>query len=83
MDMPLWFGPYGSGVLPDNVRDYGVNATWFHGFSEERFEACAKLGIAACVELKTFRADFAKYVTSRGTLRPKMALNINNRHPSV
>jgi hypothetical protein len=61
MDMPLWFGPYGSGVLPDNARDYGVNAAWFHGFNEERFEACAKLGITACVEFKTFRADFAKH----------------------
>jgi hypothetical protein len=31
---------------------------WFHGFNEDAFEACVQHDIAACVEFKTFRADF-------------------------
>jgi hypothetical protein len=31
---------------------------WFHGFDSAAFEACARHGLAACVEFKTFRADF-------------------------
>jgi hypothetical protein len=55
------FGAYGSASLEyaDNFGQYGANAVWFHGFDEEAFERCQKHGIAACVEFKTFRADFA------------------------
>lgn len=60
MAIPLLFGPYGSAKLPGHVKEYGVNAVWFHGFQEEAFADCAKLELEACVELKTFRADFAK-----------------------
>ncbi len=54
------FGPYGSSALPhiDQLASHGANALWFHGFDEAAFEACARHGIAACVEFKTFRADF-------------------------
>jgi hypothetical protein len=55
------FGPYGSGELPANIKDYGVNARWFHGFNEATFAACAEQKLEACVEFKTFRADFQKY----------------------
>jgi hypothetical protein len=34
-------------------------AFWFHGFDATAIEACAHHAIAACVEFKTFRADFA------------------------
>lgn len=60
-NIPLLFGPYGSADLPANVRDYGVNAVWFHGFNEQAFMDCDKRGLEACVEFKTFRADFHKY----------------------
>ncbi|MFK7697124.1 hypothetical protein [Paenibacillus sp. HJGM_3] len=60
MSIPLLFGPYGSGELPAKVRDYGVNARWFHGFNEAVFAACEEQGLEACVEFKTFRADFEK-----------------------
>jgi hypothetical protein len=55
------FGPYGSSSLPYIARlaDYGANALWFHGFDPTAFEAAARHNIAACVEFKTFRADFA------------------------
>lgn len=53
-------GPYGSSSLELITRfaDYGANALWFHGFHAAAFDACARHGIAPCVEFKTFRADF-------------------------
>lgn len=58
---PLLFGPYGGAALAyaDRLTAYGANAAWFHMFDESAFEACARHGLAACVEFKTFRADFA------------------------
>ncbi len=63
MTPPLLFGPYGSSALPytDQLARYGANAIWFHGFNPQAFEACAQHNIAACVEFKTFRADFEQY----------------------
>jgi hypothetical protein len=60
MTPPILFGPYGSTALEfiDRFNDYGVNAFWFHMFNPEAFEACQKYHLAACVEFKTFRADF-------------------------
>jgi hypothetical protein len=60
MNIPLLFGPYGSTAIEfaDRFADYGANAFWFHGFNPAAFEACQDQGIAACVEFKTFRADF-------------------------
>lgn len=60
--IPL-FGPYGSAAMAflDRFAAYGANALWFHGFDPAAFEACQAQGIAACVEFKTFRADFAAY----------------------
>lgn len=60
--LPLLFGPYGSSALDyiSNFGEYGANAFWFHGFDASAFDACAQQGIAACVEFKTFRADFAE-----------------------
>jgi hypothetical protein len=60
MNIPLWFGPYGSDAMQYAARftDYGANAFWFHGFNPEAFEVCQQDPIAACVEFKTFRADF-------------------------
>src|SRR5688500_10789186 len=61
MTVPLLFGPYGRGAL-DHVEQFaahGANACWFHGFDAAAFEACERHGIAACVEFKTFRVDFA------------------------
>jgi hypothetical protein len=57
---PLW-GPYGRAAvaLADRVAASGADAIWFHGFDADAFEACERAGLAACVELKTFRADFA------------------------
>jgi hypothetical protein len=61
--VPLLFAPYGG--LPKKLlgaaRDSGANAVWFHMFSEEQFEICGRGGLAPCVELKTFRADFAEH----------------------
>jgi len=59
LSTPL-FGPYGSAALPfiDRFAVHGVNAFWFHGFDAAAIEACERHGIAACVEFKTFRADF-------------------------
>ena len=56
-------GPYGSGAIAyiDRFAAYGANTAWFHMFDEAAFEACAAHGIHACVEFKTFRADFDKY----------------------
>jgi len=63
----LLFGPYGvptsEGV--DRFAAYGVNAVWFHGFNPQAFEACEASQLAACVEFKTFRADFSKYFWRR------------------
>jgi hypothetical protein len=61
MSVPLLFGPYGSGALAyvEQFATYGANACWFHGFDAAAFETCERHGIAACVEFKTFRADFA------------------------
>jgi hypothetical protein len=68
METPLFFGPYGSGALAyaDRLAGYGANATWFHGFDPAAFEACARHGLTACVEFKTFRANFDE----RPELRP-------------
>ena len=54
------FGPYGSSALPfvERFSQVGANALWFHGFDPAAFESCARHGVAACVEFKTFRADF-------------------------
>lgn len=61
MSIPYLFGPYGSAQLPKDVQEYGVNAVWFHGFNERTFDDCAERELAACVEFKTFRADFSKH----------------------
>lgn len=63
MPAPLLFGPYGSSSLAyvDRLAAYGANACWFHMFDAAAFDACARHGIAACVEFKTFRADFAQH----------------------
>jgi hypothetical protein len=60
MKNPLLFGPYGSAALAriDQLAAYGANACWFHMFDAQAFEICARHDIAACVEFKTFRADF-------------------------
>jgi hypothetical protein len=60
MSIPLLFGPYGSAALVyiDRFAAYGANACWFHGFDPAAFEACRQHRLAACVEFKTFRADF-------------------------
>src|SRR6185436_3111922 len=60
MTIPLFFGPYGSAALAhaDKLTAYDANACWFHMFDETAFETCARHGIAACVEFKTFRTDF-------------------------
>lgn len=54
------FGPYGSSALEfiQHFEQYGADALWFHGFDARAFEACQKQHVAACVEFKTFRADF-------------------------
>ncbi len=60
MTIPRLFGPYGSAALAqiDTLAAYGANACWFHMFDDAAFETCARHSIAACVEFKTFRADF-------------------------
>jgi hypothetical protein len=60
MSIPLLFGTYGRPQLPKDVKEYGVNAVWFHGFNESFFALGDELGVESCVEFKTFRADFAK-----------------------
>jgi hypothetical protein len=59
--VPVLFGPYGSAAVEfiDRFERYGANALWFHGFDPVAFEACEATGVAACVEFKTFRADFS------------------------
>lgn len=61
--LPLLFGPYGSNALPflEQFSTYGANALWFHGFNAGAFDACARHQVAACVEFKTFRADFTEH----------------------
>ena len=63
MTLPLLFGPYGGGALEhaDRFARYDANTCWFHGFDARAFELCARHGIAACVEFKTFRADFESH----------------------
>lgn len=60
MVMKPYFGPYGSSALEfiDRFAQYGADALWFHGFDPRAFEACQKYQVAACLEFKTFRADF-------------------------
>jgi hypothetical protein len=60
MAVPLLFGPYGGAALAHagQLATYGANACWFHGFDTAAFAACDRHGLAACVEFKTFRADF-------------------------
>ncbi|NSW52136.1 MAG: hypothetical protein HPY85_06500 [Anaerolineae bacterium] len=60
MSAPLLFGPYGAGALAhiDRFHTAGANALWFHGFDKRAFTQCQAKGIHACVEFKTFRADF-------------------------
>jgi len=62
MTLPLLFGPYGSAAAEhiERFAQANINALWFHGFDPAAFEVCQKHGIAACVEFKTFRADFAQ-----------------------
>jgi hypothetical protein len=62
-DIPLLFGPYGSVALAyaDTLASYDVNACWFHMFDAGAFEVCARHGLAACVEFRTFRADFNRH----------------------
>ncbi|MFN8446157.1 MAG: hypothetical protein U0175_35530 [Caldilineaceae bacterium] len=57
------FGPYGSSALEYIARfaENRINACWFHGFDAAAFDACDQHGIAACVEFKTFRADFGQH----------------------
>lgn len=61
--VPLWFGPYGRAALDhaETVATHGANAAWFHEFDGSAFEICARYGLAACVEFKTFRADFNQH----------------------
>ncbi|RLT41758.1 MAG: hypothetical protein DWI57_06515 [Chloroflexi bacterium] len=61
--LPKLYGPYGSAAIAyaDQFPAYGVNAAWFHMFDETAFAACTRAGIAACVEFKVFRADFAQH----------------------
>lgn len=60
---PKLYGPYGSAAIAfaGQFPACGVNAAWFHMFDEAAFEACAQAGVAACVEFKVFRADFAQH----------------------
>jgi len=54
------FGPYGISALKhiERFAQHNANALWFHGFNPDAFDACARHGVSACVEFKTFRADF-------------------------
>ena len=63
MTFPVLFGPYGRGALAyaDRFGELGANAAWFHMFDETAFEACARHQLMACVEFKTFRADFEQH----------------------
>ncbi|NLO37197.1 MAG: hypothetical protein GX112_12730 [Clostridiaceae bacterium] len=61
--IPLLFGPYGANALADAGRlaASDANAVWFHGFDETAFDRCTRYRLAACVEFKTFRADFNQH----------------------
>ena len=62
LSRPPLYGPYGR-IDPDvlgRVKESGGNALWFHGFDALLFEQCEKHRLHACVELKTFRADFKR-----------------------
>ena len=63
MTVPILFGPYGSAALEyaDRLGQYGANAIWFHGFNPAAFDVCEQYRFAACVEFKTFRADFNQH----------------------
>nr|HMN29680.1 hypothetical protein [Caldilineaceae bacterium] len=60
---PRLYGPYGRNALDsiDQFAGCGANACWFHMFDATAFDLCARHRIAACVEFKTFRADFAAH----------------------
>lgn len=60
ISLPPLFGPYGSSALEhaDQLAPHGANACWFHGFDADAFDACARVELHACVEFKTFRANF-------------------------
>jgi hypothetical protein len=60
---PRLYGPYGRNAIEfiDQFAGYGANACWFHMFDATAFEACERHGIAACVEFKTFRANFVEH----------------------
>ncbi|HMP43195.1 MAG TPA: hypothetical protein PKA05_22660, partial [Roseiflexaceae bacterium] len=57
------FGPYGSASIHHaaDILAAGGDACWFHMFDPAVFDACARHGLAACVEFKTFRADFDQH----------------------
>lgn len=57
------FGLYSSNALAagERLTSYGVDAVWFHAFDEKSFDACARLGLSACVEFPTWRADFNRH----------------------
>lgn len=63
MEMQPLFGPYGSTALEaiDWFDEFGADALWFHGFNPQAFDACQQHKVAACVEFKTFRTDFAAH----------------------
>jgi len=63
MQITPLFGPYGSAAIKfiRHFSEYGANACWFHGFDPAAFDACQKHAISACVEFKTFRADFSAH----------------------
>lgn len=63
MDIPQLFGPYGSASLAyaDQLRAHNADTAWFHMFDADAFETCARHDLAACVEFKTFRADFGQH----------------------
>ena len=63
LGQPPLCGPYGR-IEPEvfgRVKESGGNALWFHGFDPPLFEQCEKHGLHACVEVRTFRADFKRY----------------------
>ena len=59
----MLIGPYGSfqPEIARSVADSGANALWFHGFNREGFESAKSASIHACVEYKTFRANFDEH----------------------
>lgn len=61
--LPRLYGPYGRNALDvaEQLALHGANACWFHMFDAGAFELCARHNLAACVEFKTFRADFDQH----------------------